>query len=85
MSGFSYPLIFLPFISSAFVPTDGHAGPGAVVRRAPAGHARSSTPSATCIAEQPVGSEGWIAVAWCVGLLVVAYALAMRTYRAAIA
>ena len=38
VSGFSYPLIFLPFISSAFVPTAGHARPGALVRRAPAGH-----------------------------------------------
>ena len=26
-SGFSYPLIFLPFISSAFVPTDTMPGP----------------------------------------------------------
>ncbi len=38
VSGFSYPLIFLPFISSAFVPHLGHARSGALVRRAPAGH-----------------------------------------------
>ena len=36
-SAFSYPLIFLPFISSAFVPTDQHARPGARLRREPAG------------------------------------------------
>ena len=36
-SAFSYPLIFLPFISSAFVPTEHHARPGARLRRAPAG------------------------------------------------
>ncbi len=36
-AGFSYPLIFLPFISSAFVPTDTMAGPVARVRGAPAG------------------------------------------------
>ena len=36
-SAFSYPLIFLPFISSAFVPTDHHARPGARLRREPAG------------------------------------------------
>ncbi len=30
---------------------------------------------------QPVGSDIWIALAWCVGILVVAYLLAMRTYR----
>jgi ABC-2 type transport system permease protein len=29
---------------------------------------------------QPVGSEMWIALAWCVGILVVAYLLAMVTY-----
>ena len=34
---FSYPLIFLPFISSAFVPTDTMPGPVRVVRREPAG------------------------------------------------
>ena len=37
------------------------------------------------LAEQPVGTDGWVAVAWCVGLLVVAYLLAMATYRRATA
>ena len=32
-------------------------------------------------AEQPLGNDMWTALAWCVGLLVVAYAFAMRTYR----
>jgi ABC-2 type transport system permease protein len=36
-------------------------------------------------AGQPVGNDAWIAVAWCVGLLVAAYTLAMRTYRSKIA
>jgi ABC-2 type transport system permease protein len=31
--------------------------------------------------DQPVGSDIWIALGWCVGILVVAYLLAMRTYR----
>ena len=31
--------------------------------------------------QQPVGSDIWIALAWCVGILIVAYALAMVTYR----
>ncbi|GLW12719.1 hypothetical protein Misp01_78470 [Microtetraspora sp. NBRC 13810] len=30
---------------------------------------------------QPVGTDIWIALAWCVGILVVAYAFAMNTYR----
>ena len=84
VSGFSYPLIFLPFISSAFVPTEGMPAPVQWF----AEH-QPVTPIVDTIrnlfAEQPVGQEGWIAVAWCVGLLVVAQALAMRTYRRRIA
>jgi len=80
VSGFSYPLIFLPFISSAFVPTEGMPAPVQWF----AEH-QPVTPIVNTIrnlfAEQPVGSEGWIAVAWCLVLLVVAYGLAMRTYR----
>jgi ABC-2 type transport system permease protein len=30
---------------------------------------------------QPVGTDIWIALAWCVGILIVAYAFAMVTYR----
>lgn len=84
VSGFSYPLIFLPFISSAFVPTDGMPGPV----RWFAEHQPVTSIVNTIrdlYAEEPVGSNGWIAVAWCVGLLVVAYALAMRTYRSKVA
>ncbi len=32
-------------------------------------------------AQQPVGSGIWIALAWCLGILVVAYALAIAAYR----
>jgi ABC-2 type transport system permease protein len=31
--------------------------------------------------QQPVGADIWIALAWCVGILVVAYFFAMVTYR----
>jgi ABC-2 type transport system permease protein len=34
---------------------------------------------------QPVGADIWIALAWCVGVLVVAYAFAMMVYRRKIA
>ncbi|MBB3674799.1 ABC transporter permease [Modestobacter versicolor] len=80
VSGFSYPLVFLPFISSAFVPTAGMPGPV----RWFAEHQPVTSIVATLrslFAEQPVGDDGWTALAWCLGLLVVAYALAMRTYR----
>ena len=36
-------------------------------------------------AEQPVGSDIWVALAWCVGILVVAYVFAMAAYRRKIA
>jgi ABC-2 type transport system permease protein len=77
---FAYPLIFLPFISSAFVPTDTMPGPV----RAFAEH-QPVTSIVNAIrdlyAQQPVGTDIWFALAWCVGILVVAYALAMATYR----
>src|SRR5664280_3384634 len=83
-SAFSYPLIFLPFISSAFVPTAGMPGP---VRWFAQHQPVTSIVNTirNLYAEQPVGNNAWIATAWCVGLLFVAYALAMRTYRRKIA
>src|SRR6202034_66652 len=80
VSGFSYPLIFLPFISSAFVPT-GHM-PGPV--RAFADHQPVTSIVNTIpdlLTGQPVGDTAWIAVAWCAGILVVAYLLAVACYR----
>jgi ABC-2 type transport system permease protein len=83
-SAFSYPLIFLPFISSAFVATATMPGPV----RAFAEH-QPVTPIVNTIrdlyAQQPVSTGIWIALAWCVGLLIVAYALAMATYHRKIA
>ena len=80
VSGFSYPLIFLPFVSSAFVPTEGMPGPEQwFAEHQPVTSIVDTIRS--LFAGQPVGSTGWVALAWCVGLLVVAYALAMRTYR----
>jgi ABC-2 type transport system permease protein len=80
VSGFSYPLIFLPFVSSAFVPTSGMPGP---VRWFAQHQPVTSIVNTirNLYGERPVGDDGWIAVAWCVGLLLVAYALAMGTYR----
>jgi ABC-2 type transport system permease protein len=79
-SAFAYPLIFLPFISSAFVPTD--TMPDAVRAFA------ENQPVTTIVnairdllTQQPVGTDIWIALAWCVGILIVAYTFAMVTYR----
>ncbi|MEU0239044.1 ABC transporter permease [Nocardiopsis sp. NPDC006198] len=79
-SAFSYPLIFLPFLSSAFVPTDTMPGPV----RWFAEHQPVTSIVNTIrdlLTGRPVGDDVWTALAWCVGILVVAYAFAMATYR----
>ena len=38
-------------------------------------------PEANLLAGQPVGNDIWVALAWCVGLLAIAYFLATRAYR----
>jgi ABC-2 type transport system permease protein len=79
-SAFSYPLILLPFISSAFVLTATMPGPvRAFAENQPV------TPIVNAIrdlfAQQPVSTDIWIALAWCLGILVVAYVAAMAIYR----
>jgi ABC-2 type transport system permease protein len=79
-SAFSYPLIFLPFVSSAFVVTATMPGPvRAFAENQPV------TPIVDTIrdlyAQQPVSTGIWIALAWCLGLLGVAYALAIGIYH----
>ena len=83
-SAFSYPLIFLPFVSSAFVPTATMPGP---VRVFAENQPVTSIVNAirALLAQEPVGAEIWIALAWCVGILIVAYLFAMRVYRRRIA
>lgn len=79
-SAFSYPLIFLPFISSAFVPTATMPGP---VRWFAENQPVTSIVNTirNLFTSMPVGSDIWVALAWCVGILVVAYVLATITYR----
>ena len=79
-SAFSYPLILLPFISSAFVPTETMPGP---VRAFAENQPVTAIVDATrnLLAGQPVGNDIWAALAWCVTLLGLAYALAMLAYR----
>ncbi len=77
---FSYPIIFLPFVSSAFVPTASMPGPV----RAFAEHQPVTAIVNTIRAlfeQQPVGGEIWIALAWCIGVLVIASAIAVVVYR----
>jgi len=83
-SAFSYPLIFLPFISSAFVPTSTMP----TVVRVFAQY-QPVTPIVNALrsllACQPVNHDIWIALAWCVGIMAVAYVFAMRAYKRRIA
>lgn len=83
-SGFSYPLIFLPFVSSAFVPTETMPGPVRVFAEHQPVTSIVDTISAL-FAGRPVGSDIWVALAWCVGILVLGYLLARAAYRRRIA
>jgi ABC-2 type transport system permease protein len=79
-TAFSYPLLLLPFISSTFVPT---------VSMPPAVRVFAENQPVTSIVEamrallsnQPVGNNIWVALAWCVGIMLVAYIFAMRVYK----
>ena len=79
-SAFSYPLIFLPFISSAFVPTDTMPGP---VRWFAENQPVTSIVNTIrdLLAQQPVGTDIWVALGWCVGILAIAFVLATAAYR----
>ncbi len=83
-SAFSYPLIFLPLISSAFVPTATMPGP---VRAFAENQPVTSIVNTIrdLLAQQSTGSAIWTALAWCVGVLLVAYTFAMLAYRRKIA
>ncbi|MGK3201575.1 ABC transporter permease [Amycolatopsis sp. MEPSY49] len=77
---FSYPLIFLPFLSSAFVPTGTMPGPV----RWFAEHQPVTSIVNTIrglLTQAPIGGDIWIALAWCAGILVVAYLFATAVYR----
>jgi ABC-2 type transport system permease protein len=79
-SAFSYPLIFLPFISSAFVPTQSMPGPVAWFAENQPVTSIVNTIRAL-FEQQPVGGDIWIALAWLVAILVVAYGFAIASYR----
>lgn len=79
-SAFAFAIHLLPFVSSAFVPTETMPGPVRVF---------AENQPVTSIVEsiralllgQPLGNDIWIALGWCVGIMLVAYVFAMRTYQ----
>lgn len=78
--GFGFFVLFLPYVSSAFVPTE--TMPDWL-------HAFAHHQPVTPIIETlrglllgtPIGDSGWLAVAWCAGILVVSYALARILFK----
>jgi ABC-2 type transport system permease protein len=79
-TGFAYPIIFLPFVSSAFVPTESMPK---VVRAFAENQPVTSIVDAirALLSGQPVGNGIWVALAWCLGIMVVAYYFAMSVYK----
>lgn len=79
-TAFSYPLIFLPMISSAFVPTE--TMPTAVRAFAEHQPVTSIVDSIRALlSAEPVGNEVWTALAWCIGIAASAWFFAVRAYR----
>ncbi|MCA0151041.1 ABC transporter permease [Rossellomorea vietnamensis] len=79
-TAYSYPLIFLPFISSAFVPTETMP---TVVRVFAENQPVTSIVNAirALFYDGTVGSEIWISLAWCVGIMVISYFIAGRIFK----
>ncbi|ASK62361.1 ABC transporter permease [Virgibacillus phasianinus] len=79
-TAYSYPLIFLPFISSAFVPTETMPK---IVRVFAENQPVTSTVNAirALLYEGSVGNGIWSALAWCIVIMVIAYFFASREFK----
>ncbi len=79
-TAYSYPLIFLPFISSAFVPTETVPK---IIRAFAENQPVTSIVNAirTLLYGGAVGNDIWIALAWCVGIMVIAYFFAGKAFK----
>lgn len=79
-TGYSYPLIFLPFISSAFVPTE--TMPKAVRAFAENQPVTSIVNTIRALLyEGSVGNDIWSALAWCLGIMVITYFFASKEFK----
>ena len=76
----AFPLVFLPLFSSAFAPTE--TMPKALRLFA---ENQPVTPIVETVRAyltcEPIGSDIWIALAWCFGIMIVAWFFAMRAYK----
>jgi ABC-2 type transport system permease protein len=76
----AYPIHLLPLISSAFVPTKSMpSGVRAFAENQPVTSIVETIRA--LLSNHPAGHQIWIALAWCVGISVVAYIFAMRVYK----
>ncbi len=79
-SAFSYPIIFLSFISPAFVPTESMpSGVRVFAENQPVTSIVETIRA--LLSSQPVGNDIWTALTWCAGIMLVAYIFAMRAYK----
>lgn len=79
-SVFSYPLIVLPFVSSAFVPTASMPGPVRWFAEHQPVTAIVNTLRAL-LDGRPAGDDIVSALAWCLAILAVSHVVAMMVYR----
>jgi len=79
-TAYSYPLIFLPFISSAFVPTETMPK---LVRAFAENQPVTSIVNAirALLYEGTVGNSIWMALTWCVGIMIMAYIIASKVFK----
>lgn len=77
---FAFVIHLLPFISSAFVPTESMpSGIRAFAENQPVTSIVDAIRD--LLSGQPVGNDIWVALAWCIGIMLVAYVFAMRVYK----
>lgn len=79
-TAYSYPLVFLPFISSAFVPTETMPR---IVRLFAENQPVTSIVNAirALLYEGSVGNDIWTALTWCIGIMAVAYLFANKEFK----
>ena len=79
-NGFTFLVLFLPYLSSAFVPVETmRAGLRAVAANQPVTPITETLRG--LLLGTPIGSYGWQALAWCAGLLVAAFTAATILFR----
>ena len=78
--GLMFPLFILPFVSSGFAPTDTmHASIRWFAEYQPMTPIINSVRA--LMLDVPAGNNLWIALAWCVGITIVAFVAAVQVYK----